>query len=283
MKTYFECYSCFIKQAIQIAKMTGCNEYQQKQILNKVMKILIKIDITLPPPMIAGKIEKIIYSYSKVKDPYQEIKKKSNDEALQLYPTLKKRLDRAKDKLKLVLKISAFGNVIDFAINNKINLKKEIKEFDRLKIEFKKYNEFKEKIKDAKILLIIGDNAGEIVFDKIFIEYLIEYKKDLKIFYAVREAPILNDATMIDAKYIDLDKICNVITSGNTAPGINLKKCSKDFLDIFKKADIIISKGQGNYESLSENKSKKIYFLLKVKCEVVSRHLGIPIGKIVFI
>lgn len=279
MKTYFDCYACFIKQTLKLARMTVCSETCQKRILNKVLSILLNCDLELTPPLIAEQIEKIIHSYTKCKDPYKNLKKISNDESLKIYPRMKKVLNASKDKLNTALKISAFGNLIDFAVLESINLKKELLEFKNFKTEFQAFKEFSKKLKQAQSILIIGDNAGEIVFDKILIEYLKETFENLKIYFAVRGGPVINDAILEDAEYVGMDKVCEVISNGLKTPGTVIERCSKKFIKIFNAVDLIISKGQGNYESLSNLKDERIYYLLKVKCEVVSKHLGIEIGK----
>lgn len=133
------------------------------------------------------------------------------------------------------------------------------------------------KLKKAKSLLIIGDNAGETVFDRVLIEDFL----NLNITYAVRSEPIINDATIEDAYASGLEKCATLISTGCNAPGVILDECNEEFLNIFNNADIIISKGQGNYETLSEEK-KEIFFLLKAKCPVISEKLGVSVNDYVF-
>ncbi|HPP87442.1 MAG TPA: ARMT1-like domain-containing protein, partial [bacterium] len=264
MKTYLDCYCCFINQALKLARESKISEQTQKKLIDEVLKILLKIPADAPPPLIAEIITKLIYKYTKVKDPYKTAKHNSNIEALKLYPHLKKILASSKNKLFTGLKIAAFGNIIDYAIVENLNIVNELKNFEKLKVSFKKYNEFSQKIKKAKTLLIIGDNAGEIVFDKVLIEYLLKKYKNLKIYYSVRHKPALNDSTMADAKFTGLDKICSVISTGMAAPGIILPRCSDKFRKIFEATDLILNKKQKNFESLSSITKENLFYLLKI-------------------
>ena len=136
--------------------------------------------------------------------------------------------------------------------------------------------ELRTAINNAKQILYLGDNAGEIVFDKLFIEHLPKEK----IIFAVRGKPVINDATMKDAEDIGLTDILKVIDNGSGYPGTVLQSCSEEFQEVFNGADLIISKGQGNYETLSENR-QNIFFLLKIKCDIVARDLNGNVGDFV--
>jgi len=130
-------------------------------------------------------------------------------------------------------------------------------------------------------ILYLGDNAVEIVFDKILIEEIDKRDQGQEIYYAVRGGPIINDVTLNDAQEVSMSEVARVISNGSDVPGTILNSCSKKFLEIYGKADIIIAKGQGNYESLSEEKDNRIYFLLQVKCPVIARHIGVKVGSAV--
>jgi len=203
--------------------------------------------------------------------------------ALEIYPHLKEKVAKAQDRLLMAVEIAIAGNVIDYGAKNTLNIEEEI---DRLlDEEFSSkvgktifdYAHFKKDLLQAKTVLYLGDNAGETVFDRVLIE---EIPKGKEIIYAVREKPVINDALMEDALMCGIDQCAKVMSSGVDAPGTILKFCSQEFCRIFESADIIISKGQGNYETLN-SEGGRIYFLFRAKCPVIARHAQVALGDIV--
>ena len=138
------------------------------------------------------------------------------------------------------------------------------------------YPRFKRALKKAKRILYIGDNAGEAVFDRVLIEEL----KNKEIIFAVKAKPIINDVLFEDAVVCGIDKCALIISSGCDAPGTLLKFCSREFLKVYRDIDLVISKGQGNFEALAEEK-RPIFFLFRAKCPVVAKHLGCKLGDII--
>ena len=215
-------------------------------------------------------------------DLYQKIKEESNRRALELYPRLKENVRNAQDRLLTAVEIAIAGNVIDYGAKNTLDIEQEIEklfneEFYHVGKTIFEYKEFAKDLHAAKRVLYLADNAGEVVFDRVLIEEFFEKKT---VIYAVRERPIINDATQKDAYDCGIDKIAKIMSSGVESPGTILKYCSKEFMDIFEDAEFIISKGQGNYEALSGVR-RPIYFLFRAKCPVIARHAGVPVGDIV--
>jgi len=168
------------------------------------------------------------------------------------------------------------GNIIDLAVPRELNdIREEIFSIINSPLTGDGYAIFKQNLRDVTLLLYLGDNAGEIVFDRILIEEL-NTLNTLKTVFAVRDKPIINDAVLEDAKYVGLDKEAEIISNGSDAPATVLAECSSEFMHLFRKADMIIAKGQGNYESLSDG-GENIFFLLTVKCPVVARHLDVRV------
>jgi uncharacterized protein with ATP-grasp and redox domains len=210
-----------------------------------------------------------------VNDPYKAIKDQSIAEAKALYPELKEKVALSENPLLTATRIAIAGNVIDFGVNTDFNLKNDlerilIQDFAVLDLEL-----LENQLKNAKNILYLGDNAGESVFDKLLIETI-----NLPTTYAVRDVPVINDVVIEDAINSDLDKVARIISSGSPAPGTILHLCSPEFLEIFNHADIVISKGQGNYEGLSDA-NRSIFFMLKAKCSVIARDLNIKVNDIV--
>ncbi len=269
---------CFLRQALEAARISMSDEKMQKRILIEATKIISNVDQFDSSPEVGRELYHLVKKHTGIDDPYREIKKNHIESAQRIYPDMKYFLFKQKDRLEASLKIAAVGNVIDAAVNGNVDVKRNIiEEFDK---EFKinDIERFKKDISTAKTLLIIGDNAGETVFDKILVEELLF----LDITYAVRSEPIINDATLQEGLESGLNYGTHLISSGCSAPGTILEACSREFLDVYEAADIIISKGQGNYETLSDE-NRGIFFLLKAKCPVIAKDLGVSINDYVFV
>jgi uncharacterized protein with ATP-grasp and redox domains len=210
-----------------------------------------------------------------IQDPYKEIKRESTQKALTLYPSLKNEVKKGKDTLLTAIRIAIAGNVIDFGANRHFNIEQEIDEILRKDFAICDYEKFKAQLSESSEILFIGDNAGECVFDRVLIE---EMKKPVT--YIVRDVPVINDATYEDAVQAGIDKVATIISSGTDAPGTILGTCNAEFKEIYNNSEFIISKGQGNYEALS-NERRPLFFLLKAKCRVIANDVGVDEGDIV--
>jgi len=220
-------------------------------------------------------VYKSIYRVTKIKDPFKKVKKSCTRRLLDVYPEFKEKIKNSKDALYTALKFATLANAIDLGANPDFVLEEELRNFTIRDFDVCDYSEFKYALKRARNVLYIADNAGETVFDRLLIEEL-----NRPVIYVVRENPIINDAIMEDALDAGLDKVAEIISSGCDAPGTILKLCSWKFRRIFARADLVISKGQGNYETLS-NCRRQIFFLLKLKCPVIARDMGFPTGSVV--
>ncbi len=279
MQTYLDCIPCFYNQALRTARLAGVNIIQQREVLDKVADIMKEISMELSPPFIAKKVYNVIEQITKDGDPFYKVKRDSNKKAMGLYSKVKEEVGNSDDPLLLATKFAIAGNVIDFGTPGKFDIEQEIKNIVHKKLGIFDYDSFKRKLEKAKKILYIGDNAGEIVFDKILIEYMLNVNNK-NIVFAVRSKPAINDILMEDARLCGLDKICRIIESGSDVPGTPLEICSSEFLKEFNDADIIISKGQGNIETLIGEKAP-IFFMLKVKCFVMADKLDCEVGNIV--
>ncbi len=260
--------------------MASQNEGIQRKVLTSVLSILSNISTQASPPEIAHLVHLRVKSITGNFDPYREIKKKQNEMALQFESTVSLQIAEMSDSLKAAMMFSAVGNAIDLAPHCPIpDIYKRYMEMISKGFAWDDYELFLKKLARSKSLLYLGDNAGEIVWDKILIEELIE-TFGLDITYAVRGFPILNDVTMEDAHFVGLDKVAKVVSNGFDAPGTLLDRCSEKFLKHYKTSDLILSKGQGNYESLSEE-HRPIFFLLNVKCSVIAEDIHCSLGDLV--
>ena len=275
MKSYLDCYPCFFTQAIRTSRMITSDEKKIWQILNEVSLSLPEIHFGATPPEIGREVYRIISKRTGIKDPYRKIKEKCTRQALSLYPELKKLINSSEDRLMTAVRLSIAGNVIDFGANFDFDLKKDVGTILSQDFSINHYREFCEALGKARKILYLADNAGETVFDRFLIEEI-----NKPVIYVVRAHPIINDATREDALLAGIDKVAEIVSSGCDAPGNILKFCSDEFLKIYRSADLIISKGQGNYEGLSDE-DRPIFFLLKAKCHVIARDIGIDEGSIV--
>jgi len=288
MKTHLDCIPCFFKQALEASRLAGAEKGQQKKILDKVCKAVLKFSLDSPPPRMGRKIYKIVIDETRNKDPFYLVKQKSNKLALKLYPKLKQKIYRSADRMFTAVELAIAGNIIDFGVKNSHSVEQELQEFlnGNFNVHSKHprsvffYRDFKLDLKKAKFILYLGDNAGETVFDKLLIEEINKVWPDKKIIYVVKKSPIINDALKEDAYFCGIDKYAKIISSGSDAPGTLLEFCSAKFKKLYKSADLIISKGQGNFESLSEEKGP-IYFLFRAKCPMVAKEIGCRLSDVV--
>jgi uncharacterized protein with ATP-grasp and redox domains len=280
MRTHLDCFPCFLRQALEAARMVTQNEGIQRKVLDSVLSILSNVSTQASPPEIAHLVHLRVKSITGSFDPYKEIKKRQNEIALQYEGILSSQIAEMSDSLKAAMVFSAAGNAIDLAPNCPIpDIYKRYMEIISKGFAWDDYELFLKKLARSKSLLYLGDNAGEIVWDKILTEELLD-NFDMEITYAVRGFPIINDATMEDAHFVGMDKVVRLISNGFDAPGTLLDRCSEEFLNKYQKSDLILSKGQGNYESLS-GENRPIFFLLQVKCPVIAEDIHCDIGELV--
>lgn len=281
MKMKYDCLPCLFRQSLESARMVTDDQEMIKDILKKYSQMLPElIDSEVTAPMIAAEMQAYIKKISGVEDPYAEVKEKNLKSAFKLLPLVKEEINTAEDSLLAALLMSAMGNSIDAGVSLNINIKENIENALADSFAHSDYQSFLKELKKADELIFIADNTGEAVFDKLLLEKLKNY--DLKITYAVRETAILNDITADGAEELGIDQYAEIIKSGSKAPGMIINSASKEFLEHYQKADLVISKGQGNLESLY-NIESNIYFLLKAKCEVIADVLDVNEGDFIFI
>ena len=234
MRTYLECIPCFFKQAIDAGRLVTGNEIIHKELIDDLARLIPEFSLDSTPPEMAYHISKIVRSRLGDRDLYKQIKENSNKMALALYPKLKEKVEKSGDRLLTAVEIAIAGNVIDYGAKNSLNIEKEIEKlfrqefYDAGKTVFQ-YDDFVKDLNAAKRVLYLGDNAGEVVFDRVLIE---EFCHDKEVIYVVRNGPIINDALIKDAYDCGMDKVAEVISSGAGSPGTILKYCSKEFIEI---------------------------------------------------
>ena len=281
MKVHLDCIPCFQRQALQALRFVIDDVEEQERILRLIIAKLESMDWATTPPEMAHVVHRTIREECGVEDPYKDIKKSYNDIVLRLYPEIKRSVEDSEEPLLTAVRLAIAGNIIDFGANPEFDLNKTISEVLEREFAIFDYEELTIILENANTMAFLADNSGEIVFDKILLEIILDRYKIDKILFAVKGAPIINDATIDDAEYVGIDKLPGVeyIKVGIGHPGSGLERNSKEFHNILGSTDLVISKGQGNYEALSEYRD--IFFLLMAKCPVIAYDLNVNIGDII--
>ena len=279
MKARLECVPCFLRQALEAIGMSTDDEVVREEALREVIGYLLYEKWTKNIPELGTNVHRIVKRVTGNEDPYKELKEKCNETSSNLYPKLELTVKKSKNPWVTAAKIAIAGNTIDFGPRMEINLKQEIQNVLEGELVINDIGLLKKSALKSKDILYLADNAGETFFDRILIGELV--KRDINVTYVVKGAPILNDATLRDAEMAGIDSVAKVISTGTDCTGLLFSECSKEFLREFENSSLVISKGQGNYESLNDVKNKEIFFLLKIKCPIIAEDIGAKTGSIV--
>ncbi|MCX8027186.1 MAG: ARMT1-like domain-containing protein [Thermodesulfovibrionales bacterium] len=274
MRLPVDCLPCFIKQILISLKHAGIEEQKQFEIVADLTDIYKDLDYSRSPAYSTTFLHRRIRQILQ-KDPFDEIKKRFNEIALGIVNKCQDLIKKNDDKLQTITRLAIAGNIIDFGIFTSVDINKTIEKALNEPLKIDRYVQFKDCIKEVKRILYLTDNAGEIVFDKLLIEYLIQKGKEVTV--AVKGSEVLNDATLEDAEFVGLDKICKVVDNGSDCVGTILEMTSSEFKEVFYNAQMIISKGQGNFETLHDVE-QNIFFLFQSKCDILSKLLSVEQG-----
>ncbi len=278
MRMDIYCVRCIVSQMVELIKIMRLDREEQERLMREVLAVLEKEPYHVTSPELAEKVYDRVREITGVKDPYQEVKREENRRAQEMVAPFRERLEEL--SLEDVLKLSVLGNSMDYGTEARFDLERELDELKKASLPQDVLREFEGELRESRRLLIIGDNAGEIVFDKLLVEYL-RVKYGVRTTYAVRGGPIINDATMEDAAQIGMAQVAEVITTGQNIAGLVLERASEEIKNALREIPLVLSKGQGNFETL-EDKGLDIYFLFRVKCPVVGAYLKKKVGEMVF-
>ncbi|MCW5211875.1 DUF89 family protein [Desulfobulbus sp. TB] len=276
MRTNLDCIVCYMRQARSTGLLATDNPVLQRQLLNATGQYIEKVDTDLSPPENAAGLYAVFADVLQDDDPFAQVKQEGNILALSLQEEVEQRIQTAHDPLRAAVRVAIAGNIIDYGALHSFDATATIEQCFEREFVVDHYPALCEalslhdKQNRTPRVLYLCDNCGEIVFDSLLIKQL--NRLECQVTAAVRESPIINDATVKDAQFCGLDKICTVISNGTGCPGTPLASCSAKFRQCFQEADLIISKGMGNFESLSEVPAP-IFFLFTVKCNRVADHL----------
>ncbi|MFC1767093.1 DUF89 domain-containing protein [Candidatus Margulisiibacteriota bacterium] len=282
MKSFKECVPCILRQVEEIgSRLFARDEGKKKAIIDEASRILKGADVTsMTPPEATTLVHHAVSKLTGIRDFYKDIKEKDNKFAMSIYPELETIVRKSDDPLLTAIKLSIAGNVIDYGAHQTFDVNATINEVFDQEFMINDYEKFKKDLSRSKKILYIGDNAGEIVFDKLLVSEIGKMGK--KVIFAVKSKPILNDSLLEDAESVEMTKMADVIESGSDTAGTVLSKTTDEFKKVYQEADMVIAKGQGNFETI-EDQGKNIYFLLKCKCMHLSRRLKCAQGAIILV
>ena len=280
MRSAPECIPCAVNQALRTAQMARLDEEAQKWAVRQAMRVLADLDHGAPPAVIATEaIRASAELYTG--DPFEEVKRKTTDEALDLYEAIKPEV-LAKlsgmdpvERIRYSVKLAAVGNIIDFGVASEFDLEGTLRETLAGELVVDHSLQLYQAVQSSSDFLLISDNAGEIVFDRFLLDEVLGQGKT--VYVSVKSAGILNDATREDVIRGGLRSSIKIVETGSSSLGTILDECSQEFKDLFASAGVVLSKGQANYETL-DDADRRIFFVLRAKCPIVARKIGVPTG-----
>ncbi len=283
MKFEPNCINCILDQVAKISKMKNLGD-EKFVLLKDVLKTLSTEDYSKTSPEIYGNIWKQIVEYFDGEDIYKDIKAKYNDKFLTYVPAIEKAINESKNPLRMALATAIQGNLLDLAITRNFSLEDLLSAIEKIEHTSFGIDDSKvllDKIKSSNKILYIGDNCGEIVFDRVFIETLKKYYPNLDIYYVVRGFSAVNDILLEDAIQVGMDKFATIVENGDTSLGTVLDRCTDELNTLYNDVDLVIAKGQGNFESLSEKPRDNLFYLLLTKCKLIADAFNVDTMSIV--
>ena len=281
MRLHLDCIPCFQRQALQAARFVTGDEEIQESILREVAFELMKQDWKTSPPRMARMVHQIVRDRTGATDPYRKVKRDDNQTALELYPWLSEVVHKASEPLSVAVRLAIAGNIIDLGASETYDLQQTINEVLVKPLGINHYTRFFAALEEAHTLIYLADNSGEVVFDRLLLETILEEYPLDRIVFVIKGAPKINDATLLEAREAEIDRLPGVEfhKMGVGIPGSGYVRESPEFAAFLGTGDMVISKGQGNYEGLSDHDD--IFFLLMAKCPVIAAHLGVETGDII--
>lgn len=281
MRLHDKCLPCVVNQAIKVADITGLNT--KEELLREVFTYLSKMNFHETTPEIIGEIFDMIKRHTNNPDPYKETRNYYNTLFMKMLPEFERKIEQAENPFMLAIRYAIVGNIIDFnPIHNTLleDIYDCFEKMEQLELAINDSHTLMKDISNAGTLLYLGDNCGEICMDKILLKKIKEQNPNVKLFFGVRGKPVVNDSISEDAYSVGIDEYAEVVDNGDGSLGTVLNRTSPAFKEVYNNADIVIAKGQANYECLSEE-NKNIYFLLMTKCEVIAKDIGVEEKKMI--
>ena len=275
------CVECIINQSRRVVDAIHADEVLRRRIIQRVEVLSRDFNFQDSPPEVASEVYEQMSDLAAMPDLYAELKAQATQKAKTFLPQLRQELQKSPNTLLSAIKIAVAGNVIDLASEVTFDLDREMEKIFHTDFAHDDLNALEDALEQASSLLYIGDNVGEHIFDYLCIETLQKLYPSLEIYYMVRGNPIINDVTMLEAKEAGFETLCHLIDSGVNTPGFVYERANKESQTLFDRADLILTKGMGNYECLSPSPRTNLCYLLKVKCQVVASSLKAHVGDII--
>lgn len=281
LKATLDCLACIADQALRAARIATDDPEIQRRIINETVMRIPGMDLNESPAVLSQFVYEFAKEASAVKDPYADLKRAQNEQALALEPELRTYLAEADDPLEMALHLSAAGNVIDMGVQSAgdIDVQTAIRDALQERFAVDHTPQFRASLASCRDLLFLLDNAGEIVFDKLLIEQLCQFTSVTAV---VKKGPIINDVTLEDAEQVGLTAVCPIIDNSGAFVGSPLSLISPEFRQRLETADMIVGKGQGNYETIDDFPGN-VFLILKAKCDAIARHMGVRKGQVALI
>ena len=276
METSLDCVPCIVNSFLRLLELESLSKGKKEQAMRRLLKFIADADYQKSPPALGKEMHKMFREQLNNPDPYKKIKLKYNRMILNMYSDFEYKVASAKDPFDMAMRLAIAGNVIDFGPQDQLDIVDTINRVVNSRIDIDDSKMLRKDLESANMILYVGDNCGEIVMDKLFLKTI----NLSNMYFAVRGGPVLNDVTIEDAKMVGIDKIAKIISTGDDAPGAVWDFTSNEFKQIFNRADVIISKGQGNLEGLM-GLTNNIYYLLVTKCDRISNMLETKKGEFV--
>jgi len=281
LRSYPECFPCSINQALRTVKMAGLGEAFQERAVLEAERALVGTDHVVPPAVVATAAIRAVEGLYAGIDPFLEMKVRTTAEALALYerirPGVMADLERMApaERVRLCAKLAAVGNIIDFGVGLEFDLERTLVETLAVDLAIDDSKTLYEALAASESLLVVSDNAGEIVFDRFLMDEAVRLGKQVCL--SVKSGPVINDAMRDDAVRAGIGDPIRVIETGSSSLGVVFEECTEEFREAFRRAGVVLSKGQANYETLDEVE-RPVFFILRAKCPIVARELGVPAG-----
>jgi Uncharacterized conserved protein len=276
MKMRDECLPCLINQVIKVAKMTNVKDTHK--FYQKIFLYLSEMNFQQTNPEVIGATFQLLKQHIGNDDPYYQIRQDYNKMFFRKLCYFEEKINTSSTPFVEAIKYAIMGNIIDFNPLYNHDISDVMKYFEKLgqcQLTIDHSKQCIQDLKQAKTLLYLGDNCGEICLDLLLIKKIKELNPSIHIYFGVRGAAVVNDSIEEDAYFVGMDKYADIISNGDSSLGTILSRTSEAFQNVYYNSDIIIAKGQGNYESLSEEKNQNIYFLLMSKCDVIAKDIGV--------